>query len=213
MKKRFNWLLVLVSLMVLSLGIGSALAAGVAFTVTESSVYHSDYGGYYDLFFTVDNPFTADIREFAVGNNNAGSVWVDGSASAPPDFLTEGRIAYNDGGEEGSSWYTWTNTGKRTLTWLNNASGFDGYSKAFLYTSWGYDNSGYNGYLETGFTNGYRGNTLELSSPFAAYSEDAGVGSPITGETSAVPIPGALWLFGSGLLGLVAVRRRKEADE
>ena len=30
-------------------------------------------------------------------------------------------------------------------------------------------------------------------------------------ETSAVPIPGALWLFGSGLLGLLSVRKRKRA--
>ena len=30
-------------------------------------------------------------------------------------------------------------------------------------------------------------------------------------ETAAVPIPGAVWLFGSGLLGLVGIRRKKSA--
>ena len=31
-------------------------------------------------------------------------------------------------------------------------------------------------------------------------------------QTSAVPVPPALWLFGSGLLGLVGIARRKKAD-
>jgi hypothetical protein len=36
---------------------------------------------------------------------------------------------------------------------------------------------------------------------------------PITAETdiSAVPVPGAIWLFGSGLLGLVGISRRKKS--
>ena len=32
-----------------------------------------------------------------------------------------------------------------------------------------------------------------------------------SGQVSAVPIPGAIWLFGSGLLGLVAIRRSRKA--
>ncbi|MBI9092845.1 MAG: VPLPA-CTERM sorting domain-containing protein [Desulfobacterium sp.] len=36
-----------------------------------------------------------------------------------------------------------------------------------------------------------------------------GWNGPITEITSAVPLPGALWLMGSGLLGLVGVRRRR----
>lgn len=32
-----------------------------------------------------------------------------------------------------------------------------------------------------------------------------------SGDVSAVPIPAALWLFGSGLIGLIGVARRKEA--
>ncbi len=40
---------------------------------------------------------------------------------------------------------------------------------------------------------------------------DPSAGGPvIVSDVTPVPIPGALWLFGSGLLGLVAVRRRKK---
>lgn len=33
----------------------------------------------------------------------------------------------------------------------------------------------------------------------------------LTGTVSAVPVPAAIWLFGSGLLGLVGVARRRKA--
>jgi hypothetical protein len=34
----------------------------------------------------------------------------------------------------------------------------------------------------------------------------------VTADVSAVPVPAAVWLFGSGLLGLVGVARRKKAQ-
>ncbi len=34
---------------------------------------------------------------------------------------------------------------------------------------------------------------------------------PVSLNISAVPVPAAVWLFGSGLLGLVGVARRKAA--
>jgi hypothetical protein len=34
-------------------------------------------------------------------------------------------------------------------------------------------------------------------------------GLTLTGSGSAVPLPAAVWLFGSGLLGLAGVARRK----
>ena len=33
----------------------------------------------------------------------------------------------------------------------------------------------------------------------------------MTFETTVVPVPAAVWLFGSGLLGLIGVARRKKA--
>lgn len=36
-------------------------------------------------------------------------------------------------------------------------------------------------------------------------------GGEIRGQVSTIPIPAAMWLFGSGLLGLVGIARRKKA--
>jgi len=40
-------------------------------------------------------------------------------------------------------------------------------------------------------------------------TDDTGVGFSGFVEQTAVPIPGAVWLFGSGLIGLVGMARRK----
>ena len=34
-----------------------------------------------------------------------------------------------------------------------------------------------------------------------------------TGDVSAVPVPAAVWLFGSGLLGLIGVARRNSVNQ
>jgi hypothetical protein len=36
-------------------------------------------------------------------------------------------------------------------------------------------------------------------------------GIPIVGTITSVPLPAAVWLFGSGLLGLVGIARRKNS--
>ncbi len=104
------------------------------------------------------------------------------------------------------NWFTDTESGPRALTWLDHAEHFDGYNTAFIYASWGYYDSSFSAYLEDGFINGYRAGSLLPRSPFAAYSVNGGT---ISVETSAFPILGAVWLLGSGLLGIFAVRRRK----
>ena len=60
--------------------------------------------------------------------------------------------------------------------------------------------------IEAGGTRGGFGdafNTLSMS-----FSDDTGIAPS---DISAVPVPAAVWLFGSGLLGLVGVARRKAA--
>jgi hypothetical protein len=186
-----------------------AASADPSFTVTEASEFF-DWGDgftFYNLDFTVTNEGYADIREFAIGNNDADGACVN-TGPFSPEFLIDGLVAEKIGG----SWKTqigW-DAGPiyRPLAWLDGAAGFEVYTSAFLFTSWGYGDTGYSGFLEEGFTDGYWGTTAYFSSPFAAYSEVSG--TTITGETSAVPIPPAVLLLGSGLLGLVAVRRRKK---
>ena len=57
------------------------------------------------------------------------------------------------------------------------------------------------------------GTTLAPAGLFAAASvlpeEDPGVITTGTIGASVVPVPAAIWLFGSGLLGLVGISRRK----
>jgi hypothetical protein len=63
------------------------------------------------------------------------------------------------------------------------------------------------------------GNTITPASEFQfANSSNVGmfnldslgdVSYTLAAAASAVPIPGALWLFGSGLLGLIGISRRK----
>lgn len=53
-----------------------------------------------------------------------------------------------------------------------------------------------------GMTNGYQGGGGK-SSPGYAWAVQSG-------DVSAVPVPAAVWLFGSGLIGLIGVARRKK---
>ncbi len=177
----------------------ASTALADTFVVTEAV---TDYGSYVELDFTVSTDYT-DIVEFAIGNNDAMSAWVNPDASNAPTFLTQGMVARKS--ELG--WRVWTSSGYRYLTWLDNAMNFADYGAAFLFTSWNDTDEDYSGFLDVGFTNGYWGSTqLPIMSPFAAYSLSNTVMGPITGETSAVPIPGTIWLLALGLAGFVSAR-------
>jgi len=77
---------------------------------------------------------------------------------------------------------------------------------------------GMNVFFDFGSTGVAAGKTLRLTtdgngfSNFRAYSTLAAVTPPTTTPgTSPVPVPGAVWLFGSGLAGLIGMRKRKAA--
>jgi len=182
-----------------------SFAHSAVFQVTESE------GGRYgwnnenvELFFSVNNSYS-DILEFAIGNNGAFHAGYSNDMTSPTAYLIEAAVVHKVDG----IWRAATEEGWRELTWMNQASNFDSYTTAFLFTSKCEDCSEFSGFLELGFTDGYRGDALDPQSSFAAYSELEGVDNPIMGTTTVVPIPAAAWLFGSALLGLGALKRRK----
>jgi len=179
------------------------------FTIAHSSVLQvteseGDRSGYnnekVELFFSVYNTYN-DILEFAVGNNGAYSAGYRADlAQTPTAHLVEAFVVNKDNG-------SWKTPDGRELTWMNQAANFNSFNTAFLYTSKCGDCSGFNGFLEVGTTDGYSGDAVDPQSPFAAFSESSGV---ITGLTN-IPVPAAIWLFGSGLLGLIGIARRKKS--
>ena len=60
-----------------------------------------------------------------------------------------------------------------------------------------------------GNADGFMGIPMVAGGPFAGFN--AGFNATMTPTLKAVPVPAAVWLFGSGLLGLVGVSRRKKS--
>jgi len=110
---------------------------------------------------------------------------------------------------------------KSKMTWVDETA-FDGsYDTTVLSGSW--SNSDYT-YIDSSYFSRYESSsfTPKLNAyynfdPETGYGKiSAGVsgGVSITYDytpVSAVPVPAAVWLFGSGLLGLVGIARRKKA--
>ena len=59
--------------------------------------------------------------------------------------------------------------------------------------------------------NGYSGGTTGVVSFSIAAPVDAGILLVDVEQVASVPVPAALWMFGSGLIGLVGVARRKSS--
>lgn len=125
--------------------------------------------------------------------NNANGLW-----GGPDNARIFAPINYNQFGSEMNS-----------LVWTGSYQGGDDYAQGMdsgspqVGESWSTGTEwifNYRLYL----VNGYRGNQQPASSVLPLYA----LSSELT--VSAVPVPAAIWLFGSGLLGLVGMARRKK---
>ena len=147
-----------------------------------NGVAFSNYGSY-------DGSTDQGYNVSAPGTIYAGST---GSEMAYMSYNTLGNLAYYDTSGNGpQSGWGLTNTGP----FSNIQSNF--YWSATEYAldtnfAWGF-----------AFPDGYQTNLGKTSLLYAWAVH--------SGDVSAVPIPAAAWLFGSGLLGLIGVARRKRA--
>jgi hypothetical protein len=112
-----------------------------------------------------------------------------------------GQVVFSDNGN--GSWnaevFNVTSTSGGSITLSNNANFVLGISWDGGATYWG----------DTGFSLQSSPDTYLI-----VFDGSDGQGRPISGSTLAVdlapiPVPAAVWLFGSGLLGLVGVARRR----
>jgi hypothetical protein len=53
---------------------------------------------------------------------------------------------------------------------------------------------------------------FDIMSMHVSQCTDTGTGTDACPTVAAVPVPAAVWLFGSGLLGLVGIARRKKRN-
>lgn len=169
----------------LTLSVGSAQAALVNFTLTGDVVF-AQPGNLFGL--TNDgNPVTSIITVTGTFDD---SVLTGGSGTI--DFRTVPGNSFTL--QAGS--YTFQNTEDSSGVYPQltlNAGAFDSLFFNFDVGDWGY--------FDSQFDN------------FIGDDDNFGTVSGYWGEFSmtAVPVPGAIWLLGSGLLGLAGIARRKTA--
>jgi hypothetical protein len=165
-----------------------------------------------------------NVKWSILATNTSGGSFAAGSrlflASAPTDTLFQG---------EGNSSQASTMAGA-TTTFFGNVNAAGGASGPLTSTAigWGVGAgaSAPNSFVGPDFANGGDVGTAQNLYILATYGNgnDANVYAStntitlsnagvltVSGTTPAVPLPAAVWLFGSGLLGLVGVGRRKAA--
>jgi len=128
----------------------------------------------------------------------------DGEGNVELDF-SGWSVNWNGGdiGLGGASWGSNAN-GVANMTCANDCS--NGESFSIFYTATVIEGPFQGLKYRLGFDSGSL-ESLAFASAIGGPVEDLGVVS--TGTISSVPVPAAVWLFGSGLLGLFGVARRK----
>jgi hypothetical protein len=183
------------------MAVGNATASTVVgTTVTE---YYQQGDSEYFIEFVLDTNI-ADIETLVVGvNPNAPGLknaFINRSSYfAPPDYI-DGFITSRDYDPENSTW--------SEFSWIDDLSGFDDYYEAFVYSSKDNENDIAAGYFNVGRTSGLMAIATMYASPAALKLSDGTIIEleTIDASTTAVPIPGTVYLFILGLIGLLTLR-------
>ncbi len=194
--------LIITTLLLLLVSSASLAAPTADMTVIEQ--WDSTYN-YVD--FTVGiSPGTLSVAAFAVGSNdlireayiNEDYTDLAGWTGTIGDYVNSNWSEYLGRRQYGAL----PSLGGQTidLSFLSDAD----HSHAFIY----YQTDTAGGVMLTdGLWSGFEGMVQTPGSAFVAF--DARGNIIATGETSSVPLPGAVWLLSSGVIGLLVMRRHK----
>lgn len=210
-KYLMNGLGLLVTTLLLS---GSANAVTIVPNLLVNEVYDSTTGtGYFNVSNSV---LSGGMYAFAVANDG-----VTSSYSTRPNWYTT-IVQKTDW--DSSGWQAVTGPGSMPVGWtfpVVGSNSWDSYfgastNQAVFYVtgvSFGLS-SGATVYADDNLAPGassineFQFSTMQLASPFVAWTQDGSVLAQGDTLETVVPVPAAVWLLGSGLLGLIGVARR-----
>lgn len=132
----------------------------------------------------------------AQGTAYAGST---GSELAHMFYNTLGNVGYYDTNGSSTGCFVWPNF------CASNSGPFGGWSDTYWSATEHATDSAW--YFHGGY--GYQSFTDKTTQLFAWAVHSGDVGTPAPGSAPAVPVPATVWLFGSGLLGLVGMGRKR----
>ncbi len=176
------------------------LAAGLFLTTTANAALVDEYwidqaNGYgaYDL----TNDTGVDIYGFAVANSDAVDAFDTSGLAWEANII--GQAEWDSG--------NLIEIGINTLAIGTFDSLFAGYTQAIMYSA----NSFEPVTLADGQTaTGFEFYTMFLSSPFVTFDQNfTQIDKGQAVHVNAVPVPAAVWLFISGIIGMASVARRK----
>jgi len=203
----------------LSFGVGSASADTYDFTLNVSNLASPPYTGpYVAVDVNRTSPTTATITFTSLTNGGYIYLMGDGSSAA----VNVNATSWTLGAITGSNSQTGFTPGPYSNGGSGNADGFgsfnqainsfDGFTHSSTQISFGLtDTSGTWASAANVLTPNAAGNIAAAHIFACATACNAANGAAATGFASVVPIPAAAWLFGSGLIGLIGIARRKLA--
>lgn len=179
-----------VAVIALSLGIGSAQAALINFTLTGEVIYADTPNGYN---LSGNSPVTVvGVFDDSVLTSGTGTIsFADGNIYGNTFTLTAGDIIFTPDEDITGGTYPLLHLNSGTIDYASGGLHF--------YATDTNTSATINSYFGD-FDGDDVANFAYISGSWLSYSSSA-----------VVPVPAAAWLFGSGLLGLVGISRRRKA--